>query len=93
MTLEEEQSLTIHHYENDTWINITYSVDTDASIICGLAESLSPFVIAIPLYVCGDVDCNSKCNVSDAVGIINYVFIGGNEPCETSGDGIPDWRF
>ena len=38
----------------------------------------------------GDSNCNGTCNVSDAVFIINYVFIGGYVPCDTNGDDIPD---
>jgi hypothetical protein len=38
-------------------------------------------------YVCGDANSDGMLNVSDAVYIINYVFIGGNPPdpscCET----------
>jgi len=40
--------------------------------------------------ICGDVNCDGDCNVSDAVWIINYVFVGGNIPCDTNGDGVPD---
>jgi hypothetical protein len=39
----------------------------------------------------GDVNCDGTCNnVSDAVRIIYYVFVGGNNPCDTDGDGAPD---
>jgi len=38
----------------------------------------------------GDVNCDSTVNVSDAVAIINYVFVGGNNPCDTDGDDLPD---
>ena len=44
------------------------------------------FTIAQP----GDVTCDGNVNVSDAVHIINYVFIGGFDPCDTDGDGVPD---
>jgi FG-GAP-like repeat/Bacterial Ig-like domain/Dockerin type I domain/Beta-propeller repeat len=80
MTLEEEQALTIQHYDNGTWVNITYSVDTDANIICGLSDSLSPFVMAVLTYICGDANSDEVINVSDAVWIINYVFVGGDPP-------------
>lgn len=40
--------------------------------------------------ICGDVNCDNLCNVSDAVWIINYVFVGGNVPCDKTGDGVPD---
>ncbi len=39
---------------------------------------------------CGDVNCDGVVNISDSVWIINYVFIGGNEPCDTDGSGEPD---
>lgn len=41
-------------------------------------------------FVCGDVNCDGVANVSDAVWIINYIFVGGKQPCDTSGDGISD---
>jgi hypothetical protein len=44
----------------------------------------------IPVAPCGDVNCDGVSNVSDAVWIINYVFVGGNFPCDSDGDGIPD---
>jgi hypothetical protein len=30
--------------------------------------------------MCGDANCDGSVNVSDAVHIINYVFVGGNPP-------------
>jgi YVTN family beta-propeller protein len=33
-----------------------------------------------PDYICGDVNDDSAVNVSDAVSVINYVFIGGEAP-------------
>ncbi|NIT58616.1 MAG: hypothetical protein GWN00_21035 [Aliifodinibius sp.] len=41
-------------------------------------------------YEAGDANCDGVVNVSDAVWIINYVFISGNEPCDTNGDGELD---
>jgi hypothetical protein len=38
-------------------------------------------------YICGDANSDGTANVSDAVYIINYVFIGGNPPSPpASGD-------
>jgi len=33
-----------------------------------------------PYYVCGDANGDAVVNVSDAVGIINYIFVGGVSP-------------
>lgn len=33
-----------------------------------------------PYYVCGDANSDAVVNVSDAVWIINYVFVGGGPP-------------
>ncbi len=33
-----------------------------------------------PEYICGDANSDASVNVSDAVYIINYVFVGGNPP-------------
>jgi len=37
-----------------------------------------------------DVNCDGTVNVSDGVWIIDYIFSGGNDPCDTDGDGEPD---
>ncbi len=33
-----------------------------------------------PIYICGDANSDGTVNVSDAVYVINYVFVGGNAP-------------
>jgi len=38
----------------------------------------------------GDADCSGSISISDAVMIIRYIFVGGNAPCDTNGDGEPD---
>ncbi len=37
-------------------------------------------IIGEPPFVCGDANADDVVNVSDAVSIINYVFVGGNPP-------------
>jgi agmatine/peptidylarginine deiminase len=34
----------------------------------------------LPQYICGDADGSGEVNVSDAVAIINYIFVGGDPP-------------
>jgi hypothetical protein len=40
-----ESMLQLLHYENEQWINITSSLDTTASKICGIADHFSTFAI------------------------------------------------
>ena len=39
-------NLSLLHYENDIWMDVTVSNDTINSIICGETSGLSPFVVA-----------------------------------------------
>jgi hypothetical protein len=46
----------------------------------GWTEFSHTFAVFIEGYNCGDANADLKINVSDAVYIINYVFVGGNPP-------------
>ncbi len=46
----DEDELTLYHYENNGWVDITSLRDTVNNILCGLTSSLSPFVITEPDY-------------------------------------------
>jgi hypothetical protein len=48
-TQGNEENLTLRHDDGDGWEDITDSIDVDANIICGLADSLSPFAVFEPL--------------------------------------------
>lgn len=39
---------------------------------------------------CGDSDCSGAVDIDDVVWLINYIFTGGNAPCDADGDGVPD---
>jgi len=80
MTSEEEESLTLLHYDGIEWVNITTSINTTDNIICGVSASLSPFVVAIPTYICGDVDGDELVNILDIVYLINYKYKEGPAP-------------
>jgi len=94
MSLEDESSLTLQHYDGFEWQDITSSIDADANIICGLTDELSPFIIAKPkLYTCGDANGDMQVNVGDAVFLISYVFKGGSAPdpaCSGNANGDGD---
>jgi len=44
--LQNEANARLLHFDNGQWMDITTSVDMQANTVCGLATSLSPFVIA-----------------------------------------------
>jgi len=68
----DESELTLQHYEDVQWVDVTVSLDTEANLVCGVTSSLSPFLLAI-----GDPSC-CQGRVGDANGA------GGDEP--TIGD-------
>jgi hypothetical protein len=41
-------------------------------------------------YNSGDVDCTLSVDIDDVVFLINFIFAGGNMPCDIDGDGVPD---
>lgn len=45
-SVTNENSLSLLHYEDGSWVDVTTSLDTTANIICGTVTSLSPFVVA-----------------------------------------------
>lgn len=44
--LSHEDKARLFHREDNTWVDVTSSVDAVANVICGSTSSLSPFVIA-----------------------------------------------
>ncbi len=47
-SFDNEEALVLFHNENSGWIDITYSLDTENHIICGVTDSLSNFAIFEP---------------------------------------------
>lgn len=45
VTYADEATLTLNHFENDVWLDVTTSLDMEADIICGTVSSFSPFVL------------------------------------------------
>jgi hypothetical protein len=80
MSPTDEASLALMHYDGVNWVDITYSHDMEADIICGLTTSLSPFVVGLPSYVCGDADASGEVDIDDVVYLIAYIFSGGPAP-------------
>ncbi len=75
-----ESDLALFHYNGSSWVDITSTLDSENNSICGETASLSPFILAVPSYVCGDADGSSIMTISDAVYLINYIFAGGQPP-------------
>jgi len=83
----DESALTLQHFDEVEWNDITSSLDTANDIICGLTSSLSPFALALPGYVCGDANGNRAINILDVTFLIAYLYKDGPSPIpEVSGD-------
>ncbi len=65
---------------------VTGGVLTPAYNDCGETD----LMIVTSHPVCGDVNCDGNANVGDAVYLINWVFKGGNSPCDPDGNGAPE---
>ena len=42
----DPSSLRLLHYESETWVDVTISIDLISHVLCGQVSSLSPFVVA-----------------------------------------------
>jgi hypothetical protein len=82
-----ETMLSLHHFDNTVWSDITTSLDTAANMICGVTDSLSPFVLAVSSVNCGDADGEGTVDIADVVYLIAYIFSSGPAPMPlTAGD-------
>jgi len=76
-----EDNLTVQHYVNSDWVDITNSLDTAANSICGLSSSLSPFIVAVGGGCCSgltgnvDNDPGDVTDIGDLTALIDYLFI------------------
>jgi hypothetical protein len=74
-----EDMLSLRHFDDTSWVDITSSRDTLANMICGITDSLSPFVLALS-WKCGDANGDAATDISDVVYLIAYIFSGGSAP-------------
>lgn len=50
VSFSDPSELGIFHFENNSWVNITTSIDMTHMVICGSASSLSPFALFARTY-------------------------------------------
>ncbi len=86
-----ESQLTLQHYVNNAWVDITTTVDTLANEVCGETTSFSPFVIAEPepqVDTDGDgiVDGVDNCPSIANVGQSNFDGDAQGDACDTDDD-------
>lgn len=90
--LPNENSLTIRHWAEDSWSDITASLNTENNTICGTATTLLLDVLAVSSSGCCTLhrDVNGLgdgVNVADLTYMADYLFRGGPPPpCEEEGD-------
>lgn len=61
----------------------SYPPDFNGNPVASMTNPVAPPATfnVVNRRVCGDVNCDEKVNVSDAVYIVNYIFKGGPAPC------------
>jgi hypothetical protein len=75
-----ETDLRLMHYEGGMWIDVTASQDLTNNAICGLVNSLSPFVLAQPALCACDChrdpggNCDGVQTILDVVEAVNVAF-------------------
>jgi hypothetical protein len=88
----DENFVTIRHWAEDSWSDITVSLNTENNTICGTAATLLLDVLAVPGAGCcsqrGDVNGGGDgVNVADLTYLVDYLFFGGPlPPCEEEGN-------
>jgi len=75
----------LFHYENGAWVDITTSLDTAHTTICGSATSFSPFILAQPVYAAQvqdpiNADGSSVFNAKKGVVPVKFTLALGNVP-------------
>ncbi len=87
------------YFGSDNWYFMNTSMVNFPPDFCGETVSSMDNPVATPVTfdivyraqpVCGDSDCSGAVDIDDVVWLINYIFTGGNAPCDTDGDGLPD---
>ena len=78
----EETLITMLHYHNGVWNDITATRDTSTNTLCGMTDGFSYFAIA---EACcfgnrGDVNSSGNVNVVDIVFLVQYLFYSGTTP-------------
>ena len=66
----------LFHYENNQWVDITTSVDTNTQTICGATTSLSPFAVLVSHVV----RAGFYAPVNPIAGFLNTVKAGATVP-------------
>jgi len=96
----DENDVRLLHFEDDVWVDVTSSLDTDANIVCGEVSSFSPFAIAEvaadegPVYdfagFYAPVDNAPTANAAKGGQAIPVKFsLGGNYGLDIFADGSP----
>jgi len=80
LTSEDEARLSIYRYDAGGYTDITTGINTSTNTITGRTLSLSNFVVAVPGFICGDVNSDNLYNLLDILFYIRWLFRGEQGP-------------
>jgi hypothetical protein len=99
---QDESHLKLLHYDGDSWVDVTTSLNTETNVICGSATTLSPFLIVEKITCCegrvgnanGQGEYPDEITLGDIMLLVDVKFISGDctklvciEECDVTQDG------
>lgn len=96
-TLEQELALELLHHNGSEWVSVKVGQDTDADVIIGEVESLSPFQFVSPRtstplvnFRRGETNQDGTYDISDGVFTLLHLFAGRSTECPDALDANDD---
>lgn len=80
LTSEDESRLSIYRYDAGGYTDITTGINISNNTITGRTSSLSNFVVAVPGFICGDVNSDNLFNLLDILFYIRWLYHGEQGP-------------
>ncbi len=80
LTPEDEGRLKLYRHDGGNYVDVTTNLNTVDNTITGSTSSLSYFVVAVPGFICGDLNSDLTINVLDMTFYISWLFLHTEPP-------------